>query len=98
MNFLKSLLLAIAMSLSFSAFAGEPININTADAAAIAASLNGIGESKARAIVDYREKHGPFKSADELVNVKGVGLKTVEKNRELIRTSAASPGKPAKPA
>ncbi len=98
MNFLKSLLLALAMSLSISAFAGEPININTADAAAIAASLNGIGASKARAIVDYREKHGPFRSADELVNVKGVGLKTVEKNRDLIRTSTAAPAKPAKPA
>ena len=98
MKLFKSLLLALALSLPLFAAAGEPVNINTADAVSIAASLNGIGEAKARAIVDYREKNGPFKSADELVNVKGVGLKTVEKNRELIRTSAAGPAKPAKPA
>ena len=98
MKLLKSLLLALALSLPLFVAAGEPVNINTADVATIADSLNGIGEAKARAIVEYREKNGPFKSADELVNVKGVGLKTVEKNRELIRTSAASPTKPAKPA
>lgn len=98
MKLLKSLLLALALSLPLFAAAGEPVNINTADAAMIADGLNGIGAAKARAIVEYREKNGPFKSADELVNVKGVGLKTVEKNRELIRTSAANPTKPAKPA
>lgn len=98
MKLLQSLLLALALSLPLFAAAGEPVNINTADAATIADGLNGIGEAKARAIVEYREKNGPFKSADELVNVKGVGLKTVEKNRELIRTSAVTPAKPAKPA
>ena len=98
MKLFKSLLLALALSLPLFAAAGEPVNINTADAVSIAASLNGIGEAKARAIVDYREKNGPFKSADELVNVKGVGLKTVEKNRELIRTSSAAQPKAPKPA
>lgn len=99
MRLIKSLLLALALSLPMFAGAAEPVNINTADAAAIAASLNGIGEAKARAIVEYREKNGAFKSADELVNVKGIGLKTVEKNRDLIRTAGAAPARqPAKPA
>ena len=98
MKLLKSLLLTLALSLPLFAAAGEPVNINTADVAAIADGLNGIGEAKARAIVEYREKNGPFKSADELVNVKGVGLKTVEKNRELIRTSSAAQPKAPKPA
>ncbi len=97
MNFLKNLLLALALSLPLYVSAGEPVNINTADAAAIADNLNGIGEAKARAIIEYRQKNGPFKSADELVNVKGIGLKTVEKNRDLIRTSGAAPAKPATP-
>lgn len=98
MQFLKSILLALALMLPLSAFAGEPVDINSADASAIAAALNGIGESKARAIVEYREQNGPFKSADELVKVKGVGLKTVDKNRDLIRTGAAAAPKAPKPA
>lgn len=89
MRTIKSLILAFAMMLPMFGFAAEPVNINTASASAIAASLNGVGDAKAKAIVEYREKNGPFKSADELVNVKGIGLKTVEKNRELIRLAAA---------
>lgn len=102
MKLFQSLLLALALSLPMFASAAEPVNINTADASTIAANLNGIGESKARAIVAYRDQNGPFKSADELVQVKGVGLKTIEKNRELIRVSAsgspAAKPAPAKPA
>ena len=90
---LKSLLLALALLLPLFASASEPVNINSADASTIAASLNGIGDTKAQAIVDYRTKNGPFKSADDLVNVKGVGLKTVEKNRDLIRLGNAPAAK-----
>lgn len=98
MRILKTLLLTLALSLPMFAGAAEPVNVNTADATTIAANLNGIGDTKARAIVEFREKNGPFKSADELVKVKGVGLKTVDKNRELIRTNAAANSKPAKAA
>jgi competence protein ComEA len=89
MRLIQSLLLALALSLPMVGFAAEPVNINTASATAIADSLNGVGEAKAKAIVEYREKNGPFKSADELANVKGIGLKTIEKNRELIRVAMA---------
>ena len=82
---LKSAVLAFAFCAS--AFAG-PVNINTADAATLAAALNGVGMAKAEAIVAHREQHGPFKSADQLAEVKGIGLKTVEKNRELIQVAA----------
>ncbi|HVF35925.1 MAG TPA: ComEA family DNA-binding protein [Candidatus Saccharimonadia bacterium] len=87
MNFLKAILLSLA--LSFSAFAAETVNVNTADAATIATRLNGIGMAKAEAIVAYREAHGPFKSIDQLAEVKGVGLKTVEKNRAVLTLGAA---------
>jgi competence protein ComEA len=84
---LKSLVLALALSAS--AFAADKVNVNTADAAAIAAALNGVGESKAEAIVAYRQEHGPFKSPEQLAQVKGIGLKTVEKNRDMIEVGAA---------
>ena len=66
------------------AFAG-PVDINTADAETISTELKGIGLSKAKAIVAYREKHGPFKAPDDLSLVKGIGERTVELNRANIR-------------
>lgn len=60
------------------------VNINTADAAVLAERLNGIGEKKAQAIVEHREKNGPFKSVDDLKNVSGIGDATLEKNRDLL--------------
>lgn len=62
-----------------------PVDINKADAATIAKELQGIGLSKAQAIVSYRDKNGSFRSADELRKVKGIGAKTLERNRPNIR-------------
>ena len=70
------------------AFAG-PVDINTADAVTISTELNGIGMVKAEAIVEYRKKYGPFKSADDLSLVKGIGDRTVELNRANILVTAA---------
>lgn len=61
--------------------ASQQVNINTADAATLAGSLRGVGIKKAEAIVAYRSEHGPFKSVDELVNVKGIGDKMLEQLR-----------------
>lgn len=63
----------------------DVININTADAATLSAALKGVGQSKAEAIVAYRQANGPFTSADDLMKVKGIGEATVERNREIIR-------------
>ncbi len=85
----------------------EPVNINTADATALAKALNGVGPAKAKAIVSYREKNGPFKSVDQLAMVEGITQKLIDKNRADIRlgaeksaaTAPAAPAaKPAKPA
>jgi competence protein ComEA len=67
------------------AWAG-PVDVNHADAATIAKELNGVGPAKAKAIVDYRDKNGAFKNADELRKVKGFGAKMLERNRANIRT------------
>jgi competence protein ComEA len=87
---------------------GEPVNINTADAASIAKALDGVGPAKAKAIVSYREKNGPFKSADQLAMVEGITQNLIDKNRADIRLGAdkgadkqaapAAATKPAKPA
>jgi len=61
-----------------------PVDVNTADAETLSAELQGIGMSKAVAIVEYREAHGPFKSPDDLILVKGIGERTIELNRENI--------------
>jgi len=69
----------------FSSFAlADVVNINTANAQAISKNLKGIGLKKAQAIVEYRKKHGVFKTVDSLAKVKGIGFKTVEKNRKNI--------------
>lgn len=82
---IKSLLTFLATGLfSIWAWAVQPVNVNTATAEEIAEALKGVGMSKAEAIVSYRTEHGDFKHADELVNVKGIGIRTVDINREYI--------------
>lgn len=67
--------------------AQETININTATADELAAFLPGIGEVKAKRIVEYRETAGGFDSVDELLNIKGIGEKTLENIRPYCRVS-----------
>lgn len=80
-------LLTSALALSFAAIAGQPVNINSANAETLSESLDGIGLNKAHAIIAYRNQHGPFQHADQLVNVKGIGLATVDRNRDYIMLS-----------
>jgi competence protein ComEA len=61
------------------------VNINQASAAELAEALNGVGLKKAQDIVSWREQNGPFKAADELTQVKGIGAATIEKNRTRIQ-------------
>lgn len=79
-----------------------PVNINTADAATLAAGIKGVGDKKAQAIVKYRKEHGPFRSVDELANVPGIGDKTVANNRANLTvgkggSEAAPAAKPTSP-
>lgn len=93
MNKFVALLHALTLSLVFagSALAAEKVNINTADAATIDRVLVNIGHSKADAIVAYRKANGAFRSAEQLTLVKGIGLKTVEKNRDRIVVAGGAP-------
>ncbi|NKQ11537.1 ComEA family DNA-binding protein [Pseudomonas sp. SST3] len=95
-SFFSAAIFALVASVSISSYAAkaEPvqpvkvavaqtgaINLNTADAETLTRELKGIGATKAKAIVAYRETNGPFGSIDELLEVKGIGAATLEKNR-----------------
>jgi competence protein ComEA len=69
-----------------------PVDVNTADAKTLAKELDGVGMAKAEAIVSYREKNGPFKSADDLAKVKGLGKKLIEQNKSNFKFESAKAG------
>ena len=81
------LLFSILLAISTQALSG-PLNINTADAITLAEVIDGVGERKAVAIVQYREANGPFASVDELASVKGIGMQTIENNRAALSVGA----------
>ncbi len=97
MNKTASLLTSLLLCafLSGSALAAEKVDINNADAATLDRVLDGVGPSKAEAIVSHRDKHGAFRSADELAEVKGIGLALVEANRDRIEIGAGKARAPA---
>ena len=79
----KTVLLS-SILVAASAFAG-PVNINQADADTLAHELQGVGEKRAAAIVAYRDQHGKFTQAEQLVNVSGIGQRVYEQNKAFIR-------------
>ncbi len=89
----------IASLLPTVAWAG-PVNVNTADATTLARELDGIGPVKAQAIVEYRQKNGPYRSAEDLLKVQGIGQRVLEQNRGNIRLDKAgqAPATAPKPA
>lgn len=84
--------LCLSLLLAGAAFANETqkVNINTADAAMLAQGLHNVGQAKAEAIVAHRNEHGPFKSAEQLAMVKGIGMRTVEQNVDRIELGASA--------
>ena len=90
----RKLVLAIAGWLLFAGIAFAQININTATTDELD-SLKGIGPTKAKAIIDYRKKNGPFKSVDDLENVPGIGPATLKDIRGSVMVSGASQPLPA---
>jgi len=74
---MKPLLIALAFALTLASTAAlAAINVNTASADELA-QFDGVGPTKAAAIIDYREENGPFNSVDGLAQVSGIGDKTV---------------------
>ena len=94
MSFIRTIFFAVILAFPGFAFAANTVDINTADAKTLE-TLDGVGPSKAQAIIEYRQANGPFKSPDDLGKVKGIGDKTLEANRERISVNGAMAG-PAK--
>jgi competence protein ComEA len=86
---LVALLTAIAIAMTVPAW-GEtpPVDINTASAAELT-TINGIGPSKAQAIVEHREANGPFASIDDLESVRGIGTKLLDRLRPQVTVGSA---------
>ncbi|SCZ49175.1 ComEA family DNA-binding protein [Thiohalomonas denitrificans] len=75
----------VAISILFSAaVSAQPVNINTAGPEVLAEAINGVGPARAEAIVAYREQHGPFKSVEDLREIKGIGPVLLESNRDKL--------------
>jgi competence protein ComEA len=91
--FLAALCAACVLALPAQALGAAPeekpakVNLNTADAETLQ-SLPGIGPSYAKRIVEYREKNGPFKRVEDLLNVQGIGEKTLERIRDRVTVGA----------
>ena len=83
MENLRRCIFAVLLTLPLLVFAGESININTADKELLM-SIKGIGEKRAEAIIAYREQNGPFKSVDQLAEIDGLGQVFIDSNRELL--------------
>lgn len=83
---LQRLVLCVVLGsgLALSAEVPTTVNINTADAEMLATVLTGVGQVRAQSIVKWRETHGPFTTAEQLAEVKGVGATVLEKNRSRI--------------
>lgn len=93
-NIITKVVLALCLALGSAGFvaANERINLNTADAATLDRVMDGVGPAKAAAIIEHRRVHGPFRSVEQLVNVRGIGPATMERNRaRLMVAPVAAP-------
>ncbi len=95
MKTIRTLFCIAGLLLITTAALANSVNINTADATELAEMINGVGLKKAQEIVRYREQKGPFKTIEDLANIKGIGQATIEKNRQNMTTSGDA-GKHAK--
>ncbi len=80
---MKKLMLAVLLSALFAFPVWAVVDINSATPSQLE-TVKGIGPAKAKAIVDYRDKHGAFKSLDDLANVKGFGKASVAKLKDKL--------------
>ena len=79
--YLLGLIGGLGLLVSVTAFG---VDINSADADTLARELDGVGTAKAQAIIAYRERAGGFQAPEELLNVRGIGVKILDDNHGRI--------------
>ena len=86
---MQTLLLGLLAALLPALSLAGPVDINTADAMTLATELNGVGLSRAEAIIEYRNLNGSFATAEQLLEVKGIGPQVLDMNRMNIQISTS---------
>jgi len=84
---MKKILIAVfvtSLLIIHSQVFAQAIDVNQATLEELVENLNGVGAHKAQAIIDYREQYGDFDSMEELLQVKGMGLSTLENNKDRL--------------
>ncbi len=89
---MKTILSFLALGIFGINMAFAAVNLNTATAGDLD-GIKGIGPSKAKAIIDYRSKNGPFKSVEDLKNVKGFGEKSIAKLKDELTIGSTESAK-----
>lgn len=95
---MKKLLLSLISAFAFATSAMAAVDLNSANQQQLE-SVKGIGPAKAKAILEYRQKNGPFKTVDDLTKVPGIKAGTLAKIKAEISVGGRAPAvAPAKPA
>jgi len=81
---MRFIVLALAGAASLVPLLAGAVDINNADAETLADGLNGVGASRAEAIIEYREAYGAFQAPEDLLNVRGIGMQILDANRDNI--------------
>ena len=94
---MKSLLLGLMLLAVSMLGLARSVDLNTASAAEIAKHLYGIGLAKAQKTIEYRQQFGLIATPEELLVIKGIGEKTLEKNRSRMIMRLIQPAAPRNP-
>ncbi len=88
---MRQITLALVSAVCLFPLTGLAVDINSADADTLARELNGVGSSRAQAIVAYRDEFGAFEAPEDILNVSGIGVQILDANRGNIQAQPLMP-------
>ena len=90
MRYFRACFICLLLTCAVAPATAESLDINTASAEQLAATLKGVGPQKAAAIIRYRQQHGPFQNIEDLSNVTGIGERVIADNQGRMSTGPAA--------